>query len=106
MSEGFTVIEETVLAEARRVRLVPRQAPGRLALLRIREAEYCLVWSDERVAEAEHRIPLADLVAMVPDLGSSTLLLSTRSSGAHLFHFLRDTPETFVALLASRLPAL
>jgi hypothetical protein len=74
--EDFQVIDETVLLECDRVRMVPRQQPGSLALLRLKDDAFCFQWTeglDE--TEAPRRIPLNEGLLMVPDEDSGTLLL-------------------------------
>lgn len=98
--EDFQVIDETVLLECDRVRMVPRQQPGRLALLRLKDNAYCFEWTSEAMDETEppRRIPLNEGLLVVPDEDSSTLLLLLPESKGvcWLFHFLAGgSPEAF-----------
>lgn len=96
--EDFQVIEETVLLECSRVRMVPRQQPGRLALLRLKDAVFCFQWAPEDESESPRRIPIDDGLSVVPDEDSGTLLLLLPGSMGvcWLFHFLSDgSPEAF-----------
>lgn len=103
-SEDFTIIDETKVFEVKRVRLVPHQNAGILSLLRIGQKDYFVVWEEPDSGE-EHRIDLANISSMIPDEGSSTLLILTKGQGTWLFHFLSGSPMVFLDKVQVKLQA-
>ncbi len=94
MDSDFTVIDETILLECSKVRLITKEHTGILKLVRIKE-DYSVYWEDDSGNEIEIHLP--EIVQLIPDTSSSTLLILTKTSGTFLFHFLNDDPLKFVS---------
>lgn len=100
----FAIIEETIMIDCQKVRLIPFQNHGRLYLLRDHE-EYFLIWESEAVEPC--RISINSIAAYLPDDKSGTLLISTiEPRNTWLFHFLRDSPEYFISEIYRVIPHL